>query len=160
MIVVFGSVNVDVLVPVPRLPEEMAFPAIELNGTPLWGFTYRVITEWLGLHADRPSMEPPGFEAARLVLEFLLAEGLVLRQGWAEQAPAGQKIALVAGAIPVKDVLDHFSISRGRFPGVNSIEVRKDHVRVVGLGLEEYVIRTESGGDKSQSGYKAPAESI
>src|SRR5579885_2004455 len=34
--------------PVPRLPREMAFPAIELNGTPLWGFTYRVMTSGWG----------------------------------------------------------------------------------------------------------------
>jgi 8-oxo-dGTP pyrophosphatase MutT (NUDIX family) len=34
--------------PVPGLPAEMRFPAIELNGVPLWGFTYRVLGEWLG----------------------------------------------------------------------------------------------------------------
>jgi 8-oxo-dGTP pyrophosphatase MutT (NUDIX family) len=35
---------------VPGQPGDMQFPAIELNGVPLWGFTYRVITDWLGLH--------------------------------------------------------------------------------------------------------------
>ena len=34
---------------VPGLPKEMQFPAIELNGVPLWGFTYRLIADWLGL---------------------------------------------------------------------------------------------------------------
>src|SRR5579871_3685629 len=58
--------------PVPRLPSEMAFPAIELNGTPLWGFTYRVISDWLGLHRLPDTGEAPGFAAARAVLDFLL----------------------------------------------------------------------------------------
>jgi 8-oxo-dGTP pyrophosphatase MutT (NUDIX family) len=34
---------------VPGQPEEMQFPAIELKGAPLWGFTYRLIADWLGL---------------------------------------------------------------------------------------------------------------
>jgi len=34
---------------VPGQPKEMQFPAIELNGVPLWGFTYRLIVDWLGL---------------------------------------------------------------------------------------------------------------
>ena len=42
------------LTPVPRMPPEQTFPAIQLNGVPLWGFTYRVITEWLGLTAQQP----------------------------------------------------------------------------------------------------------
>lgn len=34
---------------VPGQPPEMRFPSVELDGTPLWGFTYRLIAEWLGL---------------------------------------------------------------------------------------------------------------
>ena len=34
---------------VPGLPEEMRYPAIGLGEVPLWGFTYRLIAEWLGL---------------------------------------------------------------------------------------------------------------
>jgi len=34
---------------VPGQPKEVMFPAVELNGVPLWGFTYRLITDWLGL---------------------------------------------------------------------------------------------------------------
>jgi 8-oxo-dGTP pyrophosphatase MutT (NUDIX family) len=33
---------------VPGLPAERRFPAVDLNGVPLWGFTYRVLSEWLG----------------------------------------------------------------------------------------------------------------
>jgi 8-oxo-dGTP pyrophosphatase MutT (NUDIX family) len=41
--------------PVPGMPSDMPFPGIELNGVPLWGFTYRLLMEWLG--AD-PIEEP------------------------------------------------------------------------------------------------------
>jgi hypothetical protein len=47
----------------------------------------------------------------------------------------------VEGEIPVSVVLRHFSEPRTRFPGVNAIEVRSDHARVVGLALEEYLIQ-------------------
>ena len=130
--------------PVPRLPREMAFPAIELNGTPLWGFTYRVITEWLGLHAGRPSLEEVGFEGACLLLNYLLARGLKLRHEWIDSAGGAteiRKVAAVEGEIPVQEVLDHFSAPRAHFPGMHLLEVRPDHVRVVGLAQEEYLIR-------------------
>ena len=32
---------------VPRMPPDRQFPAIDLPGVPLWGFTYRLLTEWL-----------------------------------------------------------------------------------------------------------------
>jgi 8-oxo-dGTP diphosphatase len=34
---------------VPGMPPERSFPAIPLNNVPLWGFTYRVLTEFLGI---------------------------------------------------------------------------------------------------------------
>jgi 8-oxo-dGTP pyrophosphatase MutT (NUDIX family) len=34
---------------VPGMPPDMQFPAIELNGVPLWGFTYSLVTGWLGV---------------------------------------------------------------------------------------------------------------
>jgi len=36
-------------VAVPGLPEDMRFPAVDLNGVPLWGFTYRVVCQWIGV---------------------------------------------------------------------------------------------------------------
>ncbi len=132
------------LLPVPRLPKEMAFPAIELGGTPLWGFTYRVITEWLGLHAQQHPIESAGFLAACRLLDFLLAQGLALRHGWADPEPGRpnvRKVASVKGEIPVSVVLKYFSEPRTHFPGVNAIEVQPDHARVVGLALEEYLIQ-------------------
>ena len=32
---------------VPGRPPEMRFAAVVLNGTPLWGFTYRLLMDWL-----------------------------------------------------------------------------------------------------------------
>lgn len=37
------------LMAVPGQPKEHRFPAVELKGVPLWGFTYRLLSEWLGL---------------------------------------------------------------------------------------------------------------
>ena len=124
---------------VPRLPPEMAFPAIELNGVPLWGFTYRVITDWLRLHGEQPSLEHAGFEAARLVLEFLIAQGLKLQYDWEDQG-GKKRIAKVIGTIPVEIVRAHFSFPEELIPPVNVLEVHPDSIRIVGIGLEEYFI--------------------
>lgn len=37
---------------VPGVPQGQLFPAIDVEGTPLWGFTYRVLCEWL--HVEMP----------------------------------------------------------------------------------------------------------
>ncbi len=129
------------LVPVPRVPPEMAFPAIELSGVPLWGFTYRVIREWLGLQAGS-SAACPGFEAARLLLEFLLSQGLMLEHGWEERESEGRpiRVARVRGAIPEQAVRQQVAAPRAHFPTVHSVEIRADSIRIIGMGLEEYVI--------------------
>jgi 8-oxo-dGTP pyrophosphatase MutT (NUDIX family) len=126
------------LVPVPRLPPERIFPAIELNGVPLWGFTYRVLTEWLEIHAACASEEKPAFRAACMLLEFLLAHGVELRQPWQKQ------VAVVKGIIPVAQVLERLALPGLEIPAVNSVEVRGDAIRILGLDLEEYVIETIS----------------
>lgn len=130
--------------PAPRRPKEMLFPSIDLNGTPLWGFTYRVIADWLGLHAPAPPGEPAGFEAARGLLEFIETQGVMVRRGWAPPGPSDppvKMVASVAGAIPAPAVLDHFASLRTEIPGVSMIEVYPDHARVVGLSLEEYLVQ-------------------
>jgi len=126
---------------VPRVPPEMAFPAIELNGTPLWGFTYRVITDWLGLHRLPESGEAPGFAAARGVLDFLLSLGIPLRRDWIDDG--ARKIAAVQGPIPVKAVLDHFAGPHSQIPPVHVLEVRSTEVRIIGLAQEEYLIQAD-----------------
>ena len=146
---------------VPRRPSEMRFPAVQLNGAPLWGFTYRLITDWLGLLPKQPPLEQPGFEAASRVLDFLLLHGLKLKHGWQEQVPMPQrpqqqwltqapaltgifgpvvKVASVEGVIPVAAVLERFAVPGAQFPIMNLLEVRPEQIRVSGLVFEEYLI--------------------
>ncbi len=136
------------LTPVPRLPLQMAFPAIQLNGVPLWGFTYRVLTEWLGLHSKQEQRDRVGFEAARLVLEFLLAQGLTLGHAWIERNGNGRPllVAQVRGTIPVAAVLDQFSFPKGQVPPLSALEIGPDAVRIFGLAQEEYLIEAEPQG--------------
>ncbi|MGD0500471.1 MAG: CoA pyrophosphatase [Bryobacteraceae bacterium] len=37
------------MLPVPGLPAEVRYPAVALPGAPLWGFTYKLICDWLAL---------------------------------------------------------------------------------------------------------------
>ena len=130
--------------PVPGRPEQMLFPSVDLPAVPLWGFTYRLITDWLGLDPTGRPPEQPGFETAGTVLNFLLARGLPLVQGWLDTNPPYRtppgKQAKVQGPIPVPEVLAHFSLPGPHIPYANLLEVRPDFVRLVGLAFEEYRI--------------------
>jgi len=125
--------------PVPGRPPEILFPAVDLNGLPLWGFTYRLITDWLELGPKHQPVERAGFEAAGMVLEFLLSLGLKRRQGWTD-GPEGVKAAAVTGVIPVDAVLAHFSRPGSYVAAINYLEVRAEYVRVMGPAWEEYFI--------------------
>jgi len=132
---------------VPGLPGEWLFPAIDLNGMPLWGFTYRLGTDWLGLLPGRSPMEEAGYAMACRLLDFLLSHGLKLRGGWEDRMeqpaigePQTAKVATVEGAIPAALVVAHFAMPGEHFPCINLLEVRPDHIRVVGLAFEEYLI--------------------
>jgi 8-oxo-dGTP pyrophosphatase MutT (NUDIX family) len=106
---------------VPRRPPEMLFPAIKLNGVPLWGFTYRLITDWLGLLPKQPPLERPGFEAASRILDFLLSHGLVLKHGWQDQPPSPpqpQHQYLLQAAGPAGSVVAPAGMQVGRFGAV------------------------------------------
>jgi len=117
--------------PVPGAQPEIAYPYIEIAGPPLWGFTYRLITEWLEL---LPRADHAGFETARRLLTFLLSQGLNLRHDW----EGGE--AAVEGAIPVAAVLAELSVAGDRIPALNAVEIRPRGIRIVGLGFEEYRI--------------------
>jgi 8-oxo-dGTP pyrophosphatase MutT (NUDIX family) len=39
---------------VPGLPPDLRYPSIELKGVPLWGFTYRLIADWLAAGGRTP----------------------------------------------------------------------------------------------------------
>jgi 8-oxo-dGTP pyrophosphatase MutT (NUDIX family) len=129
-----------VLRPVPGLPDDMLYPAINLTETPLWGFTYRLITSWLGLDAGHPGA---GKEAARQVMDFLLSSGLSLREDWgppAETDPPVVEAARVNGPIPVEKVRAHFSAAGFHNPAINRLWVRPDSILLAGPAFEEYLI--------------------
>jgi 8-oxo-dGTP pyrophosphatase MutT (NUDIX family) len=136
---------------VPGLPGDWLFPAMDLNGVPVWGFTYRLATDWLGLLPKQSPIEQAGFEVACHVLDFLLSRGLKLKCGWENQVAqtgAGErraaKVAVVGGVIPVALVVAQFTIPDKHFPRINLLEVRPDHIRVAGLAFEEYLIAAAS----------------
>jgi 8-oxo-dGTP pyrophosphatase MutT (NUDIX family) len=132
--------------PVPGAPPEMLFPAIELHGPPLWGFTYRLITDWLGLGPQARPIEQAGFHAACELLDFLLARGFTLAHGWEDREGAHPaiKVAAIEGAIPTEAVLAQAAAPASHIPRVNLLEVRPDYIRVVGLAFEEYIIHAHS----------------
>jgi 8-oxo-dGTP pyrophosphatase MutT (NUDIX family) len=132
---------------VPGLPGDWLFPAIDLNGMPLWGFTYRLGTDWLGLLPGQSPTGQAGFAAACRVLDFLLSQGMKLKRGWEDRreqpgTAEGQavKVAMVEGAIPMKRVVAHCKNPAKLFPSLNLLEIRPDSIRVVGLAFEEYLI--------------------
>jgi 8-oxo-dGTP pyrophosphatase MutT (NUDIX family) len=124
--------------PAPGLPPEVRFPAIDLNGVRLWGFTYRLITDWLDLNPHERPMEEVGFQVVRTLLDAVIAHGCVLEHGWVDRD--GAKVAAVRGRIPVEVVLAQASGHADHIPRINMLEVRPDCIRLVGLGFEEYVI--------------------
>ncbi len=117
--------------PVPGRPAETLYPAIELASVPLWGFTYRLLSDWLGLTPPPDS----GWDAAREVLEFVHACGLPLERDWTG------RVATVAGPIPVSALLRHFSLPENFHPAINCLDVQTDRVTMIGTEFEEYVIR-------------------
>jgi len=138
---------------VPSQPPESLFPAVDLHGVPIWGFTYRLAMDWLALLPPQSPVLPQspidsgGFATACRVLDFLLSLGLTLRHGWEDRvAPAGQfaarpvRVATVDGVIPAQTVVRHFSAPGTQFPSVNLLEVRPGHIRLIGLAFEEYLI--------------------
>jgi 8-oxo-dGTP pyrophosphatase MutT (NUDIX family) len=136
---------------VPGLPSNWLFPAIDMKGVPVWGFTYRLATDWLGLLPEQPLLEEAGFGMACRVVDFLVSRGLTFSCGWEDNdAPPEttdaqpRKIALVEGVIPVELVIAHFSVPGQLIPGANLLEVCSNRIRVVGLAFEEYLILSSS----------------
>lgn len=159
---------------VPNRPEEMLFSSVDLNdvppqqaesnltgnpnaqirlaggpGVPLWGFTYRLLTDWLMPAPKNCSRETAGFAAADLVLRFLIAKGLKLKEEWRPAAVEQhiRKVAAVEGPIPVALVLARFGAAGEHVPLVNFLHVRPDYIRVAGLEYEEYLISAHCAGN-------------
>jgi 8-oxo-dGTP pyrophosphatase MutT (NUDIX family) len=129
---------------VPGLPAQMWFPGIVLPGAPLWGFTYRLLVEWLDISPR--GCTSSGFDVARMTLDFLLARGLTLRTAWHLPAagigpePGPVQVAQVSGSIPEGAVIDYFAASGECAGRVNGFEVRPEYVRIYGLAFEQYLI--------------------
>ena len=117
--------------PVPTRPAELLFPAIELGCMPLWGFTYRLLTDWL---TGTPSPEL-GSEAAELVLDFVRSRGVqVVRE-------FERRVAVVGGSIPAEEVLAHFKKPEHFHRAINWLDVSPELVRIAGPEFEEWEIR-------------------
>ncbi|HLY15775.1 MAG TPA: CoA pyrophosphatase [Bryobacteraceae bacterium] len=131
------------LLPVSGLPPEVRFPAIAMGAAPLWGFTYRLITDWLGLNPPEDSILDAGFQAAQALLDGLMAHGWALKDGWVDRG--GAKVARVRGTIPTGLVwkLMRTAGAEAHIPHVNRLEVWPEFVRLVGLAFEEYLIRAD-----------------
>jgi 8-oxo-dGTP diphosphatase len=130
------------MMPVPGWPAHVLYPGIDLDGVPLWGFTYRLLTEWLGLGPRSDSAGRAGLDAACLVLELLLSRGLKLERGWVA-CPGGAgtiQAATIRGEIPVEAVIAHFSEPGCHVSALNRLEVRPEYIRLAGPAFEEYLI--------------------
>lgn len=132
---------------VPGVPKNWLFPAVEIKGHPLWGFTYRLMTDWLDLLPAHSTIHDAGFQMACRVLDFLVSHNLTIQRPWHDAVPHSEpserkpaKIAEVEGVIPVDLVIAHFSAPSELFPSVNLLQVRPDSILVVGLDFEEYLI--------------------
>jgi 8-oxo-dGTP pyrophosphatase MutT (NUDIX family) len=143
------------LQPVPGCPPERLYPAVAFSTTPsptpLWGFTYRLLTEWLGMQAAELPLERAGRRVANSILEFLQSHGVTLLRDWCERTvsqPAGAtrtvQEARLAGTFPAAAVLDQFCRPAMNVDAVNLLEVRPDRIRVVGAAFEEYILRSTS----------------
>lgn len=152
------------LQPVPGCPPERLYPAVSFSTTPsptfsptpsptpLWGFTYRLLTEWLGMQAAELPIERAGWRVANSILEFLLSHGITLLEDWRERTvsqPSGAtrtvQEAILAGTFPAAAVLERFCRPGLNIEAVNLLEVRPDRIRVVGAAFEEYVLQSTSG---------------
>ena len=119
---------------VPGRPKEMLFPTIELTGVPLWGFTYRLLTDWM----RPPDRNVDGMAAANQVLDALLDLGLRLRAPWSTRDHTAE--ATVEGAVPVEALLARFAGCGPHVESINTLEVRPAQVRMLGPVWEEYKI--------------------
>lgn len=136
---------------VPGQAVERMFPAVALSETPLWGFTYRVLTDWLGLVPAGEVRRKFVFDTACRVLDWLLTTGgLRLKRGWSDDSASQlampeHHIALVArveGVIPVELVRRHFAGTGADVARLLFWEVRPHRICLTGLDFEQYLILT------------------
>ena len=115
--------------PVPGMPAHLRFPAIDLGAPPLWGFTYRLLVDWLGLAGQASASA-----AASAVLAFLQRLGVSLRRDWENRT------AVVEGPIPAAGVLAEFSGPGDYVFALNRLSVQPQEIRITGADFEEWII--------------------
>ena len=110
---------------VPGAPPDLFFPAVDLDAAPLWGFTWRVLVEWLNLGPRDPL---PAVARS-------LVESLGLDYAW------NGRTAEVRGRIPVEQILASLCHPGPHVFALQRLEIRPDLIRFTGPDLEEYLIR-------------------
>jgi len=121
--------NQHKLGPVPGREPRILFPSVALEGAPLWGFTYRLLADWLGMRAEAAL----GPRAAQEVLDFLLTRSCAMESPW-----AGREAA-VRGSIEADAVAAHFRGIDANL-AINCLEVAPGAIRIWGPEWEEYRI--------------------
>ena len=119
---------------VPGRPAGMYFPAIMLNRAPLWGFTYRLLLDWLGIV---PPQADAGLAAANELLRFVCSLGASLREPW--HSHEGVQECVIEGKLP-DSAIAQFCSPGSYIDTLNLIEVRQASLRLVGPRFEEYVL--------------------
>jgi 8-oxo-dGTP diphosphatase len=118
---------------VPGMPAHALFPTVDLTGPPLWGFTYRLLTTWLGLNPQAPPA--PGFWFADQLLRYLVSPGRPLLSDWNEE-----RAATIGGPFPTDAARAWMTAPGPRALAVNRVDLHPDAVRIAGLEYEEYSI--------------------
>lgn len=134
---------------VPGMPADVWFPAISLPGVPLWGFTYRLLADWLEISGHENAA--PGFDVAGTLLDFLRNLGLPLLSSWRPTAIGNGgvrgtvEVAKVGGPIPAEAVIEYISRLGASAAKVNRMDVSREYVRIHGLASDQYWIEAAAG---------------
>ncbi len=123
---------------VPGMDGHIRFPSLDLAGPPLWGFTYWLLVDWLGL--ARPVAAAA---VAAEVLTSLQRRGLKLLRDWENRT------AVVEGPIPAADVLAEFAGPGDHVFAVNRLSVAPEEIRLTSADFEEWIIATGGTGRKA-----------
>ncbi len=110
---------------VPGAPPDLFFPAVDLDAAPLWGFTWRVLVEWLNLG---PRCDLP--ELARSILDSLALPYV-----------SNGRAAEVRDPIPVEEVRRLLCRPGPHVFALQRAEIHPTLIRLLGPDLEEYLIR-------------------
>jgi 8-oxo-dGTP pyrophosphatase MutT (NUDIX family) len=116
---------------VPKGAPDLFFPAVDLDVAPLWGFTWRVLVEWLAL-GPRQDISA----VADALLEFVTSHGCALEHGWNEGA------ARVRGPIPAEETIAWFSEPGPHIFAMQRVEIRPDRIRLFDPEIREFTIHS------------------